>query len=528
MSLFDRFVPKGGGEQKRKLFSSAPQLRRYSALDEACGEAKEQYPDDEKTIENFSWALKEASRVRYGEATNGELQPMKASAQFFLSEDRMSAFGCLLPPENGGEGITLEEFLEDMHYEGINYGILQEEIRREFELGYLHIFQIARGRPPQTGADGKVVELFKRRRTMQLEVQNGSQVDFGEDVQLQPIRKGTTICLIRPPKEGMDGMDVTGQKQSVRPAAKARVPQGENTVIGRGGQALIAEVDGILYIENDQFCIHEQKIIDGDLDQFQGTLRVSGNLYVGGAADGGVDIEASGDIVINGKLGRARVVSTGGTIRVQQGIFGTKGATCLTAACQVQAPVMERAEIDAGTSVIADAILDSTVRCGGTVYVMSGRGMIVDSRIQAGDSVLCLRIGNLAGGRSQVSAGYPPQIPELWKRLKTELSEVQSVVEKLWEPITSLRKKGYRITDGERSLLEQLVEQRNLYMEKREALTAELKTLDKELDKKSRGRIRCEKLYPSLSVQIGRLTEEITTTEEKCDIHVEDDRICLK
>ena len=72
------------------------------------------------------------------------------------------------------------------------------------------------------------------------------------------------------------------------------------------------------------------------------------------------------------------------------------------------------------------------------------------------------------------------------------------------------------------------MEQRNLYMEKREALTAELKTLDKELDKKSRGRIRCEKLYPSLSVQIGRLTEEITTTEEKCDIHVEDDRICLK
>ena len=47
VSFFDRLVPKGAGEQKRKLFSSAPQMRRYSALDAACGEAMEQYPEDE-------------------------------------------------------------------------------------------------------------------------------------------------------------------------------------------------------------------------------------------------------------------------------------------------------------------------------------------------------------------------------------------------------------------------------------------------------------------------------------------------
>ena len=32
--------------------------------------------------------------------------------------------------------------------------------------------------------------------------------------------------------------------------------------------------------------------------------------------------------------------------------------------------------------------------------------------------------------------------------------------------------------------------------------------------RKSKGRIRCEKLYPVLDVQIGRSTEEITTIEE--------------
>ena len=527
MSIFDRFVLGDTGEKERKSFSPTPYRRMFSALDAAGKEIKAQYPDDSKTVDDFVWILKEACRIRYKKALDGSMQPMKAEAHFFLSQDRMSAYACLLPPENDGDGITYEEFLEDMHYEGIHYGILQEDIQQEFALGYLRIFPVARGKLPQEGEDGRVTELFQRHGHMRLEVQNGSQVDFSKDVQLQPVRKGTVICLIWFPREGTDGMDITGHELPSPPVVSAIVPQGRNTTISRGGQALTASVDGILYIENDLFCIHEQKIINGDLDQFQGSLQVSGNLYIEGNVDGGVDIEASGDIVINGKMGQARVAA-GGTIRIQQGIYGTKGKTSVTAAGQVQSPVMEWTEIDAGTSVIAETISNSTIRCGHVVYAMTGRGMIVDSLIRAGDSVLCLRIGNLAGGRSRFSIGYPTHIPESWERIRTELTEVQSTLEKLWKPITGLRKKGTRISEGEKSVLEQLVEQRDIYIEKRDALTAELRLVNKALDKKSKGRIRCEVVHPCLDVQIGRLTEEITTVDENCNIHVEENHILLK
>ena len=180
-----------------------------------------------------------------------------------------------------------------MHYEGINYGILEMEIPQEFETGYLHIFPVARGKLPLPGEDGKVTELFQRRKNMRLEVQSGSEVDFNQDVQLQPIRKGSAICLIRLPRAGTDGTDVTGQELPSPQPFSPYVPQGKNTTIGRGGQALTAGVDGILYIENEQFCIHEQKIIDGNLDQFQGTLRISGNLYIGGNVDGVANVELS-------------------------------------------------------------------------------------------------------------------------------------------------------------------------------------------------------------------------------------------
>lgn len=527
MSIFDRFVVKETGEQKKSSFFPAPSKKIYSELEAAATEAKEQYPDDCGTVDGFVCALMDSYKARRKKALEGEQGPMKAAPHFFLAEDRLSAFACVFPPENGGDAITVEEFLRDLHYEGITYGLLEKEIPRELALGYFHIFPVARGKLPQMGEDGKVTELFRRRKQMRLEVEDGDQVDFSEDVPLQPIRKGTVICLIYPPRAGIDGMDVTGLQLSCPEAVSAYIPQGRNIILDKGGRALSAGVDGLLYIEDDQFCVHEQKVIDGDLSEFQGTLQISGNLYIGGNVDGGVNITASGDIVIKGKLHQARVVSTSGTIRVQQGVYGASGKTYLTAAGQIQAPVLEGAEVDAGTNVISEMISGSVIRCGGTVYAMSGRGMILNSTIRAGDSILCTRIGNLSGGSCQFSVGYPPNIPEAWERITAELAESQATVKKLWDSITILRKKGSHISDGEKSVLDQLVEQRELYVGRMETLKTELNTVNQVLGKKSQGRIECEKLYPALEVRIGRLTEKITTSEEDCNIHVVSNSILL-
>lgn len=528
MSIFDYFASKTADEQERKPFSPTPYRKLASALDKSGEDVKARYPDDSETVDTFVNALKELCKARCKKAPGAGPQPVKAAAQFFLSKDRMSAYACLLPPENDGPGITLEEFLEEMHYEGINYGILQEDIRQEIELGYLRIFPAARGTLPQAGENGKVVELFRRCESTSLEPQTEGQVDFSQDIQVQPIRKGAAVCLIRSPVAGTDGSDVTGQVLPCPQSDSAFIPQGENTAVSRDGHALTASVDGILYMKDDRFCVQEQEIIDGDLDQLQEPLKVSGNLYVQGNVDGGAVIAASGDIVIKGKVGEARITSVGGTIRVQQGIYGADGGTFLSAAHQVQSPVVERAEVNAGTSVIAEMIVNSTIHCDGTVYAMTGRGMITGSLIRAGDSILCLRIGNLAGDRNRFSVGYPPHSPESWNQLKTELAEAKSTIKKLWTNITDLRKKGSRISDIEKSVLDRLVEQRNLYIEKQESLAAELSILDEVLRKKSTGRIQCEKLHPFLEVQIGRLKQEITTVEENCSIHAVDSWILLR
>lgn len=137
--------------------------------------------------------------------------------------------------------------------------------------------------------------------------------------------------------------------------------------------------------------------------------------------------------------------------------------------------------------------------------------MIVASQICAQDSVLCLRIGNVTGGRSQFSVGYPLGIQETWKLIKEEITETQKAMDTLWDSALKFKKKGIRITEDEKTLLGVLKEQRELNMTRMEELKKELREAEQLLEKTSRGKIRCEKLHPVLEVQFGRLTQEITS-----------------
>ena len=79
MSILDRFLSKETGLSNRKAPSPAPGRMASSELEDSAAEAKEQYPDDGKLIEDFMWALKGASRARRKKALEGDLSIFTSS-----------------------------------------------------------------------------------------------------------------------------------------------------------------------------------------------------------------------------------------------------------------------------------------------------------------------------------------------------------------------------------------------------------------------------------------------------------------
>lgn len=153
--------------------------------------------------------------------------------------------------------------------------------------------------------------------------------------------------------------------------------------------------------------------------------------------------------------------------------------------------------------------------------------MIVNSSIQAGGSILCRRIGNLSGGSCRFSIGYPPQYSRVMGADHVGIGAGAGNHKKTVGVHHDFTKKSSHISDEEKSVLDQLLEQRELYLKKTETLKAKLNTVNQVLDKKSSEKIQCEKLYPVLDVRIGKLTEKITTGAEACNIHSASNSIYL-
>lgn len=535
MSIFERFVKKNAeagfikkreqrlGEMTKTLLENIEQDKE-SCLNDAEG-IDACVPDLKLALQRHLESQKAPESAEETAAT-----AVDAAPYFCLSEDRMRAYACLMPPLNGGRDMTMETFLEDLHYEGICQGILEEQASRQVAAKhYLHVFPVASGKEPEHGKDGEIMDLFERKGALQLEVPGETVVDFNAGTLVQAVRKGDIICRITLPVPGKDGQDVTGSVLPCQDGAKAEVPAGENTHISDGGLLLLAAIDGAVVMENGKFCVKRQQIIMDDVDETSKAISCPGDLYIGGNVSGGAKVEAGGNIIINGALIDGHVTSTKGSIRVQKGVQGSVGkAVTLKAARQIQALSIESARAEAGGDIFAEVVTESDVTSGSGVYVLGGRGLILGGHIKAKNRVAAKKIGNLSQQRNQITVGYSPKLSSDIAQTEKELLDIKATLEKLRKSVSGMRAAGELLSLEKRAVLAQLMEQKNLYENKEESLNKKLKELKQALHAATSGRITCQELYPVTAVQIGDRMAEFQSAETACSIHVYAGKVMVK
>lgn len=529
MSIFDRFVWKNEEQnqikrREQEVSQLAAQLQANAAEDQAAS------PEDAENIKAFALRLNklldrylvrpDAVQGREGAA----LPPADGTACFYLTQDRMKAYACILPPLDGGKETDCAAFWEDLRYEGVSQGILKDQVTKAVESRrYLHIFQVARGTAPVDGVDGQISDLFERREAFHLEAAEDALVEFGGGTPIQAVRKGEIICRIQPPTQGTDGVDVTGQTLPCLAGAAIQAPAGKNTALSEDGQFLLAQIDGAVAMENSMFHVKPLMVIPVDLNG-GGPLRVTGDLYIAGNVGQDAQVEATGDVIVAGAVQKAKIISTGGSVRVQRGIREGEAK----AARQIQIQTIEGATIQAGGGIFAEVIANSQVTSGSAVNVLGGRGLILGGHVRAASQVSCKKIGNLSGQLNQVTVGYDPVLMEELDRTKKSLEQVKATLEKLRKSIGSLRAAGELLSLEKRAVLSQLMEQRTLYETQEAQLSARAKELRQTLHAATAGKVVCQELYPVTTVRIGDREAELKTAETNCRIHVYAGQIAVK
>jgi len=503
MSIFDRLTQSG--QRRRQASALAAQLMRNEQED------RERFPDDAQRWTPFLRTLQEALE-EYG-ASNPE-QPVNASVRFYITEDRMNAYVCMLPPLDGGEELLPGEFGRQLQRSGICAGLEEDAVLAALaKRQYLHLIPVARGIPPQDGIDGVREDLFEPRPVYVIDLKEGKTADFAPLSPVQLIERGEPVCRITPPVPGRAGTDVTGRTLPFREGIPAEVFIGHNTALSEDGLRLEATENGAVFVRDGHFFVQTACVR-------RGTLQANDNLvwmaYIAGDVPEGIKIEATNNVFIMGEA-RGAEIRSNGSVRVQRGI---RQGCKIEAQGQVLAPVIEDSQVFAGKAVFAEEIRDSEITCAGSVFVLGGGGLIQGGMVRAGTGVECLRVGDASGGQNRFYIGCAPELFQENDRLTGQLGETQATLDILRKSSLKLRKGGEALPLEKRKLLNQLNEQKKLYETRAAELDAQLQKVQEALRAARGGRLLCQEMNPVTVVQIGDRTGEFTHRETRCNVHI--------
>lgn len=486
--------------------------------------------ESEEDIKAFMLIL-EKEVGKYVERKRQAQQQEDAMPLFYVSEDRMRAYACILPPVNEGKDVEPERFLEDMHYEGVVAGIDEEAVRELTETKTcLRVTRIARGEYPEDGADGALEELYEHRYAQKPELEEEEMLqgyDFRQKNLFQIIREGDILCRITPPAPMKPGFDVSGMALSGREGTPACVPQGKYTRISEDGLSLQAEISGIVVMEEENFSIQSQRVLEQDIDAGVGNLKFDGDIYIRGNVKDGVTVEATGNVMIQGNVESGRILS-GGTICVQGDVKGM-GKTQLKASGQIQCVIMENVAAVAGEDIYVGIIANSEVVSeNGSVYAMMGRGLVFGSSVTASKSVYAKKIGNISGCVNDVTLGLETRLEQQKVSIQNELEEIDRTLEQIRKNVSTMQMSGKSHRYDTQDEYKTLLEQRNVYGELKREKFAELDALTTAMRSTRTGSVTCEEIFPVTNIRIEKQSIAIEQKETDCQIRLQGGQIYLR
>lgn len=532
MAIFDLFSKKSDNTAvSENLGISKPEVSRM--LEKIRNRLQRDFPNtgDSPNGPNLFYRILEKEVKKHLDSQKREALPVDALSLFYVSADCMSAYVCILPPLNDGKEIDQEHFLEDMRYEGIVSGIDQAAITELIDSkDYLHIIQIARGEYPEDGIDGRLEELFQRRyaQTPELDKEDMLQGhDFRKKNLIQTIREGEILCRITPPIPAKNGFDVSGSTLYGKEGLAVRMPQGKYTSISEDGLVLRSDISGIVVMDNDNFSIQSQRVLEQDINASVGNLRFDGDIYIRGNVEDGVTIEATGNVMIVGDVRSGKIIS-GGTICIQGDVKGTS-ETQLKAAKQIQCMIMEHVKATAIEDIYAGVIANSDLLSEkGSVYALMGRGLIFGSSVTSGKSVYAKKIGNISGCVNNITLGLEAEFERRKGSINDELEEINRALEQLRKNISNMQILGKSHRNDSQKEYNDLVDQRTTYAELKREKLDELDELNKSMRSIQAGSIVCENLFPVTNVSIEKITLTIDQRESDCDIRLHGGQIVLR
>lgn len=316
---------------------------------------------------------------------------------------------------------------------GVVYGIDATAVLQAAHYPPAEPVLVAQGVAPQAGADARITYYFRAGQAAgkPLELDDGS-VDHRELGTIENVNRGQVLATKTPPGMGMPGKSVLGEEIPARDGRDAHLRAGQAVSLSEDALHILALIDGQPQVDGSRISVKPIITINGDVDystgniNFQGTVRVGGNVLpgfmvkatqdieIGGLVEG-ASLEAGGKVSVKGGVRQHAVITAHGDITVK---FVDSESTLTT-----------RANL-----VIVESAMHSNLTAGLAIKV--GRKLI-GGTAQAGEFVSAEQIGVTGGTHTylDVRHGRQAKVIEQIQKAITTLTGQLATVEQTYNAI---------------------------------------------------------------------------------------------
>ncbi len=388
----------------------------------------------------------------------GSCPPEQESYLLEVSEDSMTVTARFYPPSETGQRMSMDEFIKDMQFKKIVYGLNQELLKRHFRKGeYCKNLVVAEGKPPRHGKDAQIQYFFNTDPQAVPTLKEDGSVDFFNLNTINHCKKGDLLAQIIPEDPGECGYNVAGVQIKPRKVKRATLRFGKNVLQSEDRMSISSQVDGCVSLVDDQVFVSDLYEVE-NVDNSTGNIEFEGSVQVNGNVCSGFSVIAQGNVIVKGVVEGA-FIRADGDIVITRGMNGmSKGR--LEAGGNIIAKFLENSTANASGYVSAESILHSKVMAGSEITVTGRRGNITGGHVCANYRVSAKTLGAGLGASTLVEVGVNPSLKAEYQALQEELQEIQKVIKKTQPILTNFaekRAKGVQFSPEQLKYIRSLV-----------------------------------------------------------------------
>ncbi len=466
--------------------------------------------------------LMEAASSQTGEyeflLTPNAIADIKESFVLTVSPDKMMAAARFYPPAGRGARITAEDFISELGYEGVKYGILKEGLKKFFQRPvYCTDVVVAKGQPPRHGVDARIEYYFETDLSVKPTLKEDGSVDFFHLNTVSSCKKGDVLARLFPGDPGEAGMNISCERVNPKSIKQLVLKHERNAHLSEDKLEIIAEVDGHVTLVDGRVFVSNVLEVE-NVDNSTGNINYNGNVKVNGNVCTNFSVKAQGDIEVRGVVEGAYLEADGNII-IARGMNGMEKGI-LKAGGNVIAKYLENAKVNARGYVSTESILHSEVLAGTEVLVNGRRGFITGGKVSASSLIQVKTLGSPMGAATIVEVGTDPDMKQRLQQFQKLVAENQKSIDSIHPVLVAmaqkLSQKAGMKQEAVKNFQDMLKKEKQLKREMEEAVK-EINQIEKMLAGSDNARIEVSnEVYGGVQVCISDVSMTVKNRADHC------------